>query len=84
MIKDERSVNPETGEDDHNPEANYITYDTIDGVEVDGVEVFNAVGQKIGCFRQNEIDFSSYESGVYFLRVTSSEGQVLFEKVIKK
>ena len=64
-----------------NPVGNQLT---IDGVEVDGVEVFNAVGQKIGCFRQNEIDFSSYESGVYFLRVTSSEGQVLFEKVIKK
>jgi hypothetical protein len=64
-----------------NPVGNQLT---IDGVEVDGVEVFNAVGQRIGCFRQNEIDFSSYESGVYFLRVTSSEGQVLFEKVIKK
>lgn len=64
-----------------NPVGNQLT---IGGVEVDGVEVFNAVGQKIGCFRQNEIDFSSYERGVYFLRVTSSEGQVLFEKVIKK
>ncbi len=50
MIKDERSVNPETGEDDHNPEANYITYDTIDGVEVQSkfVDIYNANNEFIG------------------------------------
>lgn len=64
-----------------NPVGNQLT---IDGVEVDGIEVFNAMGQKIGHSRQNEIDFSSYECGVYFLRVTSTEGQVFLEKVIKK
>lgn len=57
---------------------------TIEGLEVAQVEVFNAMGQMVGQYHQNEINFSGFASGVYFLRVTSSEGQVFFEKVIKK
>ena len=57
---------------------------TIEGVEVGQVEVFNALGQLVGQFRQNEIDFSRYEDGVYFLHISSADGQAFFEKVIKK
>ena len=56
----------------------------IEGIEVEQVEVFNALGQLVGQYRQNAIDFSSLESGVYFLHVSSVEGQVFFEKVVKK
>ena len=57
---------------------------TIEGVEVEQVEVFNALGQCVGQYRQNVIDLSSFESGMYFLHISSVEGQVFFEKVIKK
>ena len=57
---------------------------TIEGIEVDIVEMYNALGQKVGQFRQNVIDFSDFEGGMYLLRVTSAEGHVFFEKVIKK
>jgi hypothetical protein len=57
---------------------------TIEGIEVEQVEVFNALGQCVGQYRQNMIDLSSFESGVYFLHISSVEGQVFFEKVIKK
>ena len=64
-----------------NPVSNQLT---LEGVEVAQVEVFNAMGQTVGQYHQNEISFSGLASGVYFLRVTSTEGQVFFEKVIKK
>lgn len=57
---------------------------TIEGIEVGQVEVFNALGQMVRQFRQNVIDLSSFESGVYFLHVFSNDGQAFFEKVIKK
>lgn len=57
---------------------------TIEGVEVELVEVLNAMGQTLGTYRHNEIDLSGLQSGVYFLRVTSTEGQVSTEKIIKK
>ena len=57
---------------------------TIEGIEVEVVEMYNALGQKVGQFRQNVIDFSDFEGGMYLLRVTSAEGHVFFEKVIKK
>lgn len=64
-----------------NPVGNQLT---IEGVEVERVDMFNALGQLVGQFHQNVIDFSSFESGVYFLHVSSVEGQPLFEKVIKR
>jgi sortase B len=50
MIKEDRSVNPETGEDDHDPEVDYLTYDTIDGVMVQSkfVDIYNANKEFIG------------------------------------
>ena len=50
MIKDNRSVNPQTGKDDHNPDADYITYDTIDGVTVQSkfVDIYNMNKEFIG------------------------------------
>ena len=57
---------------------------TIEGIEVGQVEVFNALGQLVGQSCQNEIDFSRFERGMYFLHITSADGQAFFEKVIKK
>ena len=50
MIKEERSVNPETGEDDRDPEVDYITYDTIDGVTVQSkfVDIYNMNNEFVG------------------------------------
>ena len=57
---------------------------TIEGVEVEWVEIYNALGQKVDQHRQNVIDLSDFENGMYLLRVTTVEGQVHLEKVIKK
>ncbi len=57
---------------------------TVEGIVVEQVEVFNALGQKVGQSFHNLVDFSGFEIGMYFLRITSTDGQVRFEKVIKK
>ena len=57
---------------------------TIEGVEVVQVEVYNALGQQVATSCQPVVDLSAMESGMYFLRVTSIEGQVWFEKVLKQ
>ena len=57
---------------------------TIEGVDIEQVDVFNTLGQIVGQYRQNIIDLSSFESGMYFLHISSIGGQVFLEKVIKK
>ena len=57
---------------------------TVEGVEVEQIEVYNALGQQVARTCGNVIDLSGMGNGVYFFRVTSKEGQMFFEKVIKK
>lgn len=56
----------------------------IEGVEVAQVEVYNALGQRVMTSRQQVIDLSEMESGVYFVRIEATDGQVHFEKVMKQ
>ncbi len=47
----------------------------IEGVEVDEVRVYNALGQMVKTVRgTNEIDLSGLVEGVYLLRITDTEG----------
>lgn len=57
---------------------------TVEGVEAESVEIYNALGQMVGQLHQNVVDFSGFDSGMYFIRVTTTEGSVYSEKVIKK
>ena len=56
----------------------------IEGVEVAHVEVFNALGQSVMTSRQQVVDLSQLEAGMYFVRIEGSDGQVRFEKVLKQ
>lgn len=57
---------------------------TIEGVEVEWLEVYNAIGQRVAASCQQTIDLSGMENGLYFFRVRTAEGKVYSEKVIKK
>ena len=57
---------------------------TIEGVEIERVEVYNAMGQRVAESFQQSIDLSGMENGLYFIRVRTTDGKVFFEKVIKK
>ena len=56
----------------------------IEGMEVTRVEVFNALGQSVMTSRQQVVDLSQLEAGMYFVRIEGSDGQVRFEKVLKQ
>lgn len=54
----------------------------IEGVEVDEVRVFNALGQMVKIVRgTNEIDLSGLVDGVYLLRIADTEGKVYTDKI---
>lgn len=56
----------------------------IEGLEVAQVEVYNALGQQVMTSREQTVDLSALETGVYFVRIESTDGQVSFEKVMKR
>ena len=56
----------------------------IEGIEVARVEVYNTLGQSVMTSRQQVIDMSALEAGMYFIRIEAIDGQVLFEKVLKQ
>ena len=56
----------------------------IDGLEVAQVEVYNSLGQIVMTSREQTVDLSMFETGMYFLRIESVDGQVSFEKVMKR
>ena len=64
-----------------NPTYSHVV---IEGVEVTQVEVFNALGQVVMTSHEQTVDLSRLEAGIYFLRFESVDGQVGFEKVMKK
>ena len=54
----------------------------IDGVEVDEVQVYNALGQVVKTMRgTNEITVAELPQGVYLVRIVDAEGKVLTAKV---
>lgn len=56
----------------------------VKGENISEVMVFNAVGQQVLFVEnKNEIDVTSLNSGLYFVKVTDDKGNVVVKKVIK-
>ena len=68
-----------------NPAAEYLKFQSQDGVNISGFEVFDATGRKIDSNALNEggINVSNYLQGIYFLRLNTDHG-VFNCKFIKK
>ena len=57
----------------------------IEGVEVDEVRVYNALGQMVKIVRRtNEIDVADLVKGIYLLRITDAEGKSHTARVVVK
>jgi len=55
----------------------------IEGVEVDELRVYNALGQMVKIVRRtNEIDVADLADGVYLVRIRDKEGRIFLEKVM--
>lgn len=59
-----------------NPVETTFMITTINGLEIDKIEIYNALGQKVKSVNPKEtsIDVSDLHSGVYFISVTSNQG----------
>lgn len=56
----------------------------VDGEDVGAVEVYNSLGQKVATVEGTErtsVDITSFENGVYVVRVITNEGAVTTQKV---
>ena len=57
----------------------------IQGFEVDEVQVFNALGQRVKTIENaNEINVSAWAEGIYLLRITTADGKIFERKVTVK
>jgi Leucine-rich repeat (LRR) protein len=63
-----------------NPVSNFLTIESIK--EFDFIEIYNTIGKRILKTTERKIDFSSFTSGIYLLRIIS-DNKVLTKKVIK-
>lgn len=57
---------------------------TIMGADVAQVELFNIQGQKVIVGNSEVIDLTELENSIYLLRVSTTDGQVWYEKLIKE
>ena len=66
-----------------NPAHDFINLSLDDGCNV---EIFNSMGLQIGSYKSmNKIDVSSFEIGIYFLKITGSDGKIVAQtKFIKE
>ena len=59
-----------------NPAVDYVT--VASGNDIENIEIFNTVGQKV--FNQNDLENNitintiGFESGIYFVRIKTAEG----------
>jgi len=87
----ENNIDSSLGIDDFNS-TNFIVYPNpthnkliIDSsIEVDKVEVFSYLGILVNTNNSKTIDLSNYANGVYFVKITSSDGKSEVKKVVKK
>lgn len=66
-----------------NPAKNYFN---IEGENIANVEIFNAIGQIVDTFNTEsdnlQINTANYNNGIYFVKVTTTDAQVIVNKVV--
>ena len=66
-----------------NPATNYFN---IEGENIAKVEVYNAVGQMIDVVNVEndnvQVSTENYNNGIYFVKATTTNGQVSVQKVV--
>ncbi len=62
-----------------NPASNIVN---IDGVSVEKVYIYNNIGQLVEMLNTNQVDVSSYASGIYMFNILAVDGSVHKVKVV--
>lgn len=64
-----------------NPTSDVIN---ISGIDVARAELYNAAGQKVASTAASTLNIQGAAAGIYYLRITSADGNVQTVKVVKK
>ena len=67
-----------------NPVNEILTIGMSEGQEIKMSVVYNLKGQKIQESQNTELDFSTLTSGIYFLKIESTNNEVVLKKIIKR
>jgi surface protein len=60
-----------------NPTSGYLNISINEGLELDGVTIYNALGQKVSQTKgTTQIDVSHIPSGIYYLSISTDQGTV--------
>ena len=60
-----------------NPTSGYLNISINEGLELDGVTIYNALGQKVSQTKGTaQIDVSHIPSGIYYLSISTDQGTV--------
>jgi hypothetical protein len=70
-----------------NPVADFLNLETK-GIDLSEIVVFNSLGQKLMFFslkdeNSKQIDLSNLNSGIYFIKISSKNGESIIKKIIK-
>lgn len=92
IIRDNYEGTPETTSNEHpftlypNPVKNQLSLRFDDGVEPESVELYDLTGRWVSTKRNGlkNIDLNAISSGVYMLRITTTDGKTYRERVIKE
>jgi len=69
-----------------NPSQNYIYVNTNNTDEISTYEIYDIMGKSIisKTFKQNEVNISSLENGIYFIKLNNKNGKSLTKKFVKE
>ena len=68
-----------------NPVSDYLTIDNAGNNKIQKIDLYNTNGQLLySTTSQETINFSSFESGIYFIQLEIDNQQIITKKIIKK
>lgn len=68
-----------------NPSNNYLQIDVSNGVKIESIVLFNMEGKQVKAFNKDNklLDISNLESGTYFLKLSTEEGELTKKVMIE-
>ncbi|HIB37804.1 T9SS type A sorting domain-containing protein [Mesonia sp.] len=67
-----------------NPTSGLVSIQNNSALQIENVEVYSITGQKVLTLTSTQIDLSTLNSGVYFVKLIAEEGTSITKKVVKQ
>ena len=67
-----------------NPVRDHLQISVASNYEIATIEIFNLLGKKVKEEHTNSIDVTRFETGVYLVKITDTQGRIAMKKIIKE